>query len=70
MNDIFRDMQAKVGCENISDLLSYKLNVRHEMNQLNLADYEEKQLEDFSKYVFDMSRQTLKNVIKQQKERE
>lgn len=70
MNDIFRDMQAKVGCENISDSPSYKLNVRHEMNQLNLADYEEKQLEDFSKYVFDMSRQTLKNVIKQQKERE
>ncbi|MCE0693231.1 conjugal transfer protein, partial [Clostridioides difficile] len=24
MNDIFKDMQAKVGCEYISDLPSYK----------------------------------------------
>ena len=63
-------MQAKVGCENISDLSSYKCNVWHEMNQLNLVDYEEKLLEDFSKYVFDMSCQTLKDVIKQQKGRE
>jgi len=49
MNDIFRDMQAKVGCENISDLLSYKCKVWHERKQLNLADYEERHLEDISR---------------------
>ena len=52
MNDIFKDMQAKVGCDYISDLPSYKRKVWHEMKRLNPADYEEKQLEDFSRYVF------------------
>ena len=51
MNDIFKNMQAKVGCEYISDLPSYKRKVWQEMKRLNPADYEEKQLEDFSKYV-------------------
>ena len=57
MNDIFKNMQAKVGCEYISDLPSYKRKVWQEMKRLNPADYEEKQLEDFSKYVFGMSYQ-------------
>ena len=48
MNDIFKDMQAKVGCDYISDLPSYKRKVWQEMKRLNLADYEERQLEDFS----------------------
>ena len=64
------DMQEKIGCEYISDLPSYKRKVWHEMKRLNHADYEERQLEDFSKYVFGMSYQTLKDVIKQQKGRE
>ena len=64
MNDIFKDMQAKVGCEYISDLPSYKRKVWHEMKRLNPADYEERQLEDFSKYVFGMSYQTIKDVMK------
>ena len=55
MNDIFKYMQAKVGCEYLSDLPSYKRKVWHEMKQLNLADYPQKQLEKFSKYVFGMS---------------
>ena len=38
--------------------------------QANREDYEERQLEDFSKYVFGMSYQTLKDVMKQQKGRE
>ncbi|MFQ9660059.1 MAG: hypothetical protein ACLRZJ_15500 [Mediterraneibacter gnavus] len=59
MNDIFKDMQKKVGCEYISDLPSYKRKVWHEMKRLNPADYEERQLEDFSKYVFGMSYQTI-----------
>ena len=58
MSDIFKDMQANVGCEYISDLPSYKRKVWHEMKRLNPADYEERQLEDFSKYVFGMSYQT------------
>ena len=70
MSDIFKDMQANVGCEYISDLPSYKRKVWQEMKQLNPADYEEKQLEDFSKYVFGMSYQSLKDVMKQQKGRE
>ena len=57
MNDIFKDMQAKIGCEYLSDLPSYKRKVWHEMKLLNSADYDEKQLEDFSKYVFGMSYQ-------------
>ena len=52
MNDIFKDMQVKVGCEYISDLPSYKRKVWHEMKRLNLADYDTRQLEDFSRYVF------------------
>ncbi len=39
-------MQAKVGCEYLSDLPSYKRKVWQEMKRLNLADYEERQLED------------------------
>ena len=70
MSDIFKDMQAKVGCEYISDLPSYKRKVWQEMKRLNPADYEEKQLEDFLKYVFGMSYQTIKDVMKQQKGRE
>ena len=37
MNDIFKDMQAKVGCEYISDLPSYKRKVWQEMKRLNPA---------------------------------
>lgn len=40
MNDIFKDMQVKVGCEYISDLPSYKRKVWQEMKRLNHADYE------------------------------
>ena len=50
MNDIFKDIQAKVGCEYISDLPSYKRKVWQEMKRLNPADYEERQLDDFYKY--------------------
>ena len=52
MSDIFKDMQTNVGCEYISDLPSYKRKVWQEMKRLNPADYEERQLEDFSKYMF------------------
>ena len=67
MSDIFKDMQVKVGCAYISDLPSYKRKVWQEMKRLNPADYEEKQLEDFSVYVFGMSYQILQAVMNQQK---
>ena len=52
MSDIFKDMQANVGCDYISNLPSYKRKVWHEMKRLPLTNYDIKQLEDFSKYVF------------------
>ena len=55
MSDIFKDMQANVGCDYISNLPSYKRKVWHEMKRLPLTNYDIKQLEDFSKYVFGMS---------------
>lgn len=38
MNDIFKDMQAKVGCEYILDLPFYKREVWREMKRLNSVD--------------------------------
>lgn len=70
MKDIFEDMQAKIGCLYISDLPYHKQAVWHEMKRLPFADYDMKQLEDFSRYVFGMSYQTLQAVMEQQKERE
>ena len=58
MSDIFKDMQEKVGCDYLSDLPSYKRKVWQEMKRLNPADHEERQLEDFSKYVFGTTYQT------------
>ena len=52
MKDIFSDMQARIGCTYISDLPHHKRMVWQEMKQLNLADYPQKQLEDFTRYVF------------------
>ena len=37
MNDIFKDMQVKVGCDYLSDLPSYKRKVWQEMKRLNLS---------------------------------
>lgn len=54
MNDIFTDMQAKIGCPYLSDLPYYKRAVWFEMKRLFLSDYPKKQLEDFSRYVFDV----------------
>lgn len=52
MKDIFSDMQARIGCTYISDLPHHKRMVWQEMKQLNLADYPQKQLEDFTRYIF------------------
>lgn len=50
--DIFSEIQVKIGCMYISDLPYHKRVVWHELKRLNLADYDTKQLEDFSRYVF------------------
>ncbi len=67
MKDIFKDIHEKIGCLYLSDLPYHKRMVWHEMKRLPLADYDTKQLEDFSRYVFGMSYQTLQAVMKQQK---
>lgn len=54
MNDIFTDMQAKIGCMYLSDLPCHKRAVWYEMKRLCLSEYSKKQLEDFSRYVFDV----------------
>lgn len=55
MKDIFTDMQTKIGCLYISDLPYHKREIWHELKRLPLADYDTKQLKDFSKYVFSTS---------------
>lgn len=52
MIDIFKDMQARIGCQYISDLPFKRSAVWFELKHLNPADYPMKQLEDFSRYVF------------------
>lgn len=55
MKDIFTDIQTKIGCLYFSDLLYHKREIWHELKRLPLADYDTKQLKDFSKYVFSTS---------------
>lgn len=63
--DIFADMQARIGCRYISDLPYQKRAVWFELKRLPLADYEEAQLEDFSRYVFGVRYSILKAVMEQ-----
>ncbi|MCR0264760.1 hypothetical protein MKC73_12725 [[Clostridium] innocuum] len=67
--DIFEDMQAKIDCLYLSDLPYHKRMVWHELKRLPLADYDTKQLEDFSRYVFGVSWKILQAVMEQQKGR-
>lgn len=70
MKDIFKDMQVKIGCLYISDLPYHKRMVWQELKHFPLTDYDMKQLEDFSRYVFGVSWRILRAVMKQQKGRE
>ena len=54
MKDIFTDMQVKIGCQYISDLPYHKRAVWLELKHFCLSEYPKKQLEDFSRYVFDV----------------
>lgn len=63
MSDLFKDMQAKIGCQYISNLPDHKRAVWFELRRMPLADYEEKQLEDFARYVFGVRYSILKDVM-------
>lgn len=64
MNDIFSDMQARIGCQYISDLPDYKRAVWSEMRRMPTGNYPREQLEDFSRYVFGVKYSILKEVMK------
>ena len=65
--DIFEDMQQKIGYSFISDLKfmkNMKEQVLWEMRCLRLEDYDEKQLEEFSHYVFGVGFEKVKELLK------
>lgn len=64
MNDIFKDMQARIGCQYISDLPFKRSAVWFELKHLNPADYPMKQLEDFSRYVFGVPYTVIAEILK------
>lgn len=63
MSDIFKKMQAKIGCGNISELPYYKRAVWYELRRMHLAEYEPEQLENFARYVFGVRYSVLKEVM-------
>ncbi|OUQ09098.1 hypothetical protein B5E92_01580 [Erysipelatoclostridium sp. An15] len=66
MNDIFTDMQSKIGCPYFFDLLYYKRAVWFEMKRLCLSDYLKKTLEDFTCYVFGVPYAIILEVLKRE----
>ena len=63
MSDLFKEMQAKVGCRYISDLPYYKRAVWYELRRMPLGEYGQEQLEDFARYVFGVRYSVLKEVM-------
>lgn len=53
-NDLFEDMKIRIDCTYISDLPFQKHRVWNELKYMSLADYPDKQKEDFFRYVFDI----------------
>lgn len=64
MNDIFSDMQSKLCLSYISDLPHHKQRIFMKMKRINLNVYPDRQLEDFSNYVFGISFTVLKDLLK------
>lgn len=62
-HSIFTVMQSKIGCEFISDLPHDSKVVLGEMKSMKLSDYTEKELEDFSKYVFGVPYDVIKEAL-------
>ena len=48
MSDLFKEMQAKIGCQYLSDLPYYKRAVWYELRRMPLGEYGQEQLEDFA----------------------
>lgn len=67
MKDIFSDMQARIGCSYLSDLPYNKQRIYTELTRLLITEYDEKQLNDFSRYVFNVDWITLQAAIKKKK---
>lgn len=63
MSDIFKDMQAEIGCQYISDLPYHKREVWCKLRRMILTDYTTEQLEDFARYVFGVRYSILKDVM-------
>ena len=63
MSDLFKEMQATIGCKNLSDLPYYKRAVWYELRRMPLGEYGQEQLEDFARYVFGVRYSVLKEVM-------
>lgn len=63
MSEIFKDMQAKIGCQYFSDLPNHRRAVWDKLRQMPLTDYTTEQLEDFARYVFGVRYSILKDVM-------
>ena len=61
--DIFLDMQLRIGCDYISELPFKKKEVWNAMGEMDLSDYRQEQLEDFSIYIFGVSYPVLQNAL-------
>lgn len=64
MNDIFSDMHSRINVTYISDLPYHKHHVLLEMKKMDLSIYPDRQLEDFSYYVFKIQFKKLKKLLK------
>ena len=63
MSDLFKEMQAKIGCQYLSDLSYYKRAVWYELRRMPLGEYGQEQLENFARYVFGVRYSVLKEVM-------
>ena len=48
MSDLFKEMQAKIGCQYLSDLPYYKRAVWYELRRMPLGEYGQEQLVRYS----------------------
>ena len=63
MSDLFKEMQAKIGCQYLPDLPYYKRAVWYELRRMPLGEYGQEQLENFARYVFGVRYSVLKEVM-------
>ena len=63
MSDLFKEMQAIIGCQYLSDLPYYKRAVWYELRRMPLGDSGQEQLENFARYVFGVRYSVLKEVM-------